>query len=164
MQPTPVFLPEKSYGQSLVGYSPRGHRESDTTENWALTWAVNDTPTPKHRKRWVQPMYLVQGVLSGVILSPWEHWATSGVFGCHDWGVCFWYLVSRGQGCASASNKEQDSPHPRKDLDPDANSAESGALPWADFSSSSQADLAPGHMEQHFLNSHTLRNQLGAFI
>ena len=86
------------------------------------------------------------------------------VFGCHDCGMCFWYLVSRGQGCASASNKAQDSPHPRKDLDPDANSAESGALPWAAFSSSSQADLAPGQMEQHFLNSHTLRNQLGAFI
>ena len=27
-QPTPVFLPEKSHGQrSLVGYSPRGHKE-----------------------------------------------------------------------------------------------------------------------------------------
>jgi len=32
-QPTPVFLPEKSRGQrSLVGYSPWGHKESDTTE------------------------------------------------------------------------------------------------------------------------------------
>ena len=32
-QPTPVFLPGKSHGQkSLVGYSPWGHRESDTTE------------------------------------------------------------------------------------------------------------------------------------
>ena len=32
-QPTPVFLPGESYGQrSLVGYSPRGHKESDTTE------------------------------------------------------------------------------------------------------------------------------------
>ena len=31
--PTPVFLPGKSHGQrSLVGYSPRGHRELDTTE------------------------------------------------------------------------------------------------------------------------------------
>jgi len=33
-QPTPVFLPEKSSGQrSLVGYSPWGHKESDTTEH-----------------------------------------------------------------------------------------------------------------------------------
>jgi len=32
-QPTPVFLPGESHGQrSLAGYSPRGHKESDTTE------------------------------------------------------------------------------------------------------------------------------------
>ena len=32
-QPTPVFLPGESFGQrSLVGYSPWGHKESDTTE------------------------------------------------------------------------------------------------------------------------------------
>ena len=32
-QPTPVFLPGESYGQkSLAGYSPWGHKESDTTE------------------------------------------------------------------------------------------------------------------------------------
>ena len=31
--PTPVFLPGKSHGQrSLVGYSSRGHKESDMTE------------------------------------------------------------------------------------------------------------------------------------
>ena len=31
--PTPVLLPGDSHGQrSLVGYSPQGHRESDTTE------------------------------------------------------------------------------------------------------------------------------------
>ena len=35
-QPTPVFLPGKSHGQrSLVGCSPWGHTESDTTE---ATW------------------------------------------------------------------------------------------------------------------------------
>ena len=32
-QPTPVFLPRESHGQrSLVGYSPWGRKESDTTE------------------------------------------------------------------------------------------------------------------------------------
>ena len=32
-QPTAVFLPEKSHGQSsLMGYSPKGHKELDTTE------------------------------------------------------------------------------------------------------------------------------------
>ena len=31
--PLPVFLPGESHGQgSLVGYSPGGHKESDTTE------------------------------------------------------------------------------------------------------------------------------------
>ena len=33
-QPTPVFLPGKSHGErSLAGYSPWGHKESDTTEH-----------------------------------------------------------------------------------------------------------------------------------
>ena len=32
-QPIPVFLPGDSHGQrSLVGYSPWGHKELDTTE------------------------------------------------------------------------------------------------------------------------------------
>ena len=40
MQPTPIFLPGESHGQrSLVGYSPWGHRESDTTER-AHPWQV----------------------------------------------------------------------------------------------------------------------------
>ena len=33
MEPIPVFLPGESHGRrSLVGYSPRGRKESDTTE------------------------------------------------------------------------------------------------------------------------------------
>ena len=33
-QPTPVFLPGKFHGQrSLVGYSPQGHKEGDTTQH-----------------------------------------------------------------------------------------------------------------------------------
>ena len=33
-QPTPVFLPGEFHEQRrLVGYSPRGHKESDTTES-----------------------------------------------------------------------------------------------------------------------------------
>ena len=33
-QPTPVFLPGESHGQrSMAGYSPWGHRESDTAEH-----------------------------------------------------------------------------------------------------------------------------------
>ena len=38
-QPTPVFLPGDSHGQrSLAGYSPRGPKESDTTE---VTWRAH---------------------------------------------------------------------------------------------------------------------------
>ena len=37
-QPTPVFLPGEFHGQrSLAGYSPRGHKELDTTEWLSLT-------------------------------------------------------------------------------------------------------------------------------
>ena len=31
-RPTPVFLPGKSHGQRMAGYSPCGLRESDMTE------------------------------------------------------------------------------------------------------------------------------------
>ena len=32
-QPTPVFLPGKSHGETSVeGYSPKGHKETDMTE------------------------------------------------------------------------------------------------------------------------------------
>ena len=37
-QPTPVFLPRESHGQrSLAGYSPWGHKESDTAEKLILS-------------------------------------------------------------------------------------------------------------------------------
>ena len=41
-KPTPVFLPGKSHGRrNLVGYSPWGRRESDTTERLhSLTHAL----------------------------------------------------------------------------------------------------------------------------
>ena len=40
-QPTPVFLPGESHGgRSLVGYSPRGRKESDTTERLHFTSAI----------------------------------------------------------------------------------------------------------------------------
>ena len=51
-QPTPIFLPGESHGwRSLVGYSSRGHKELDTTEQlhfslWAkvmtLSWEAHD--------------------------------------------------------------------------------------------------------------------------
>ena len=39
MTTTPVLLPGKSYGwRSLVGYSPWGRKESDTTEHFTFTY------------------------------------------------------------------------------------------------------------------------------
>ena len=47
-QPTPVFLPGKSHGQrSLVGYSPWGHKESDTTQH--MYAVMNYNVFPKNR-------------------------------------------------------------------------------------------------------------------
>ena len=38
-QPTPVLLPGESHGgRSLVGYSPWGRKESDTTERLHFSW------------------------------------------------------------------------------------------------------------------------------
>ena len=53
-QPTPVFLAGKSHGQrSLVGYSPWGRKESDTTER--LNTYISSPKTKKiltlHRKK-----------------------------------------------------------------------------------------------------------------
>lgn len=43
----------------------------------------------------------------GYYAFPWGHLAMSGyILGCQIWemqGVCYWHIVSRGQGCCSAS-------------------------------------------------------------
>ena len=42
-QPTPVFLPGESHGwRTLVGYSPRGHKESDMTERLHFHFSFHD--------------------------------------------------------------------------------------------------------------------------
>ena len=46
MATTPVFLPGEFHGQrSLVGYSPWGHKESDTTEQLTHTHTRRLYPT-----------------------------------------------------------------------------------------------------------------------
>ena len=44
-QPTPVFLPGKSHGRrSMVGYSPWGHKELDTTAtSLSLSWKMSSS-------------------------------------------------------------------------------------------------------------------------
>ena len=50
MATTPVFLPGKFHGQwSLVGYSPRGHKEWDTTEHMANTHNFNGSSFPMYK-------------------------------------------------------------------------------------------------------------------
>ena len=42
-QPTPVFLPRESHGwRSLLGYSPQGRKESDTTKQFHFTHFVKN--------------------------------------------------------------------------------------------------------------------------
>ena len=48
-QPTPVFLPGKSHGwKSLVGYSPWGRKELDTTERLSSRLVITSLPRSKH--------------------------------------------------------------------------------------------------------------------
>jgi len=45
-QPTPIFLPGEPHGQrSLVGYSPQGHKDSDTTEATEHTHSISPLMT-----------------------------------------------------------------------------------------------------------------------
>ena len=63
-QPIPVLFLGKSHGRrSLVGYSPRGHKKSDTTErlNFKLSirvsqvaWTVKNLPTMQETWVWYQ--------------------------------------------------------------------------------------------------------------
>ena len=57
-QPTPVFLPGESHGQrSLVGYSPWGRKESDTTEatKYACTFfTVLESGSPRSRHQQIR--------------------------------------------------------------------------------------------------------------
>ena len=72
-QPTPVLLPGKPHGQrNLVGCSPWGHKESDTT--WATSLSLL---TFRHwrRKRQPSPVFL-----------PGEFQGRQSLVGCHLWG------------------------------------------------------------------------------
>ena len=55
-QPTQVFLTGESYGQrSLAGYSPRGHKESDTTEQLSMAQqlpSASNPPNPTPSRSW----------------------------------------------------------------------------------------------------------------
>ena len=72
-QPTPVLLPGKFHGwRSLVGYSPWGRKELDTTERlhflsfYSSFWRRKCQPTP--------------------VFLPGESHGQRGLVGCHLWG------------------------------------------------------------------------------
>ena len=64
-QPTPVFLPGESQGQrNLVGYSPWGHKELDTTSDYTRRRQWHPTP----------------------VLLPRKSRGWGSLVGCHPWG------------------------------------------------------------------------------
>ena len=68
-QPTPVFLPGESRGQrSLVGYSPQGHTETDTTEatQHTHTYILCCCSVPKQCPAVCDPMATLQSPLSSI--------------------------------------------------------------------------------------------------
>ena len=107
-QPTPVFLPGKSHRQrSLIGYSPWGRKESDTTEwlhftslhvpyipgSYAILFftALDFTSITSHIHNWVLFLpWLHLFILSGVIylISLGIHLLVSYLFAfsCYSWG------------------------------------------------------------------------------
>ena len=74
--PTPALLPGKSHGQrSLVGYSPWGRKESDTTEWFSLSFFPLGLPLTavwKIRLSWWPRRWLCPDLLPGSRKSPGE--------------------------------------------------------------------------------------------
>ena len=71
-QPAPVFLPGELHGQwSLVGYSPWGPRESDTTEQLTHTRPNNNSLAIKQRQGSVvspRGLSIISGAISFKLL------------------------------------------------------------------------------------------------
>ena len=65
-QPTPVVLPGKSHGQrNLVGYSPWGHKESDTTEWLHFLFCYKPTWRPWEQGRLLDLLEKKEGKRKG---------------------------------------------------------------------------------------------------
>ena len=99
-QPTTVFLPGKFHGQrSLAGYSPWGHKESDTTKHACMHTRVRthaNTHTHTHRAltvrwkwKWKSSCSVVShslwphGLQPTRLLCPWNFPGKSTGVGCH---------------------------------------------------------------------------------
>ena len=96
-QPTSVLLPGKPYGQrSLEGYSPWGHKESETTELLTLSQFLVLAGTATNRcfscQSGIQPLSLECMELQDHILSAPSRWRfgqqTQGNRELLGWGSC----------------------------------------------------------------------------
>ena len=77
MLPTPVFLSRKSHGQrSLVGYSPWGHKELDTTEQ--ITHTHMRTHNIHTHNSCYRPYSLDKSMYCCCCCSVAQPWATLG--------------------------------------------------------------------------------------
>ena len=82
--PTPVFLPGKSHGRrSLVGYSPRGHKESDTTErlHFHFNYIRNLSKTMKHI--WIITQFLLWTLIITLLEIFHSKFAMQNYRGCY---------------------------------------------------------------------------------
>ena len=82
-QPTPVFLPGESHGRrSLVGYSPRGRKESDTTSlslSFTFYFPAKGLQASLHITSSWGPFKLPQEHGPGLHPRYWRGWAQSKV-------------------------------------------------------------------------------------
>ena len=83
-QPTPVCLPGESHGQwILVGYSPRGHKESDTTERLSTSLSFE-----------LKATYIVSSC--HISFSKWlldEAIQSRHINPSSEWDVCIWIAL-----------------------------------------------------------------------
>ena len=105
-QPTPVFLPGKFHGQrSLLGYSPWGCRESDTTEQLSTHHACSLSAVLKAELFTPQDAMLINS--SRPHVWRWGHWEVI----CSPFQPCDETIHESTQELTTASQKSSDFLH-----------------------------------------------------
>ena len=97
-QPTPVFLPGKSHEErSLVGYSPQGRKELDTTQWLSLSLFFNEFPLALATQRFWNLSLSIPGPNPSLDLySNQRQWELrTNVFVTSSWGGKFRTYTSR---------------------------------------------------------------------
>ena len=105
-QPTPVFLPGESHGQrTLLGYSPWGRKESDTTErlhflslsflHWGGTILHSHDQSMRVPVHSITKDYVVKP-LTFYQSDKWEivsHFSFNLYFSYYEWGWIFFHIL-----------------------------------------------------------------------